>query len=87
MRRVRLVAAIVSLCPVFLTGSFPAYAQVNKSNLTGIVCDASDSAIPGVEIRIVNAATGAARQELSDATGLYRFTLLDFGGKNFVLKP
>lgn len=31
MRRVRLVAAIVSLCPVFLTGSFPAYAQVNKS--------------------------------------------------------
>jgi hypothetical protein len=31
MKRVRLFATIVSLYPVFLTGSFPAYAQARDS--------------------------------------------------------
>jgi hypothetical protein len=55
------------------------WTQVNKSNLMGIVRDQSGSAIPGVSIKAVNTATGATRQEISDQTGLYRFTLLDSG--------
>ncbi len=54
-------------------------AQVNKSNLTGFVRDASGSSVPGVELRLTNTATGATRSATSDQTGLYRFTLLDFG--------
>ncbi|MBI3696940.1 MAG: carboxypeptidase regulatory-like domain-containing protein [Acidobacteria bacterium] len=57
----------------------PLFAQVNKSNLTGIVRDPSGAAVPEVSIRLVNTGTGAVRQELSDSTGLYRFSLLDFG--------
>ena len=55
------------------------WGQVNKSNLTGIVRDESGAPIPGVAIQAVNTATGATRQEVSDRTGLYRFTLLDPG--------
>src|SRR5712692_1077311 len=69
----KLRAWIVLVCCV------SAFAQVNKSNLTGIVRDPSGSAVPGVHIRLVNTGTGAAREEVSDNTGLYRFTLLDFG--------
>jgi hypothetical protein len=57
----------------------PAFGQVNKSNLTGIVYDSSGAAIPGASLRLVNTATGAERQTVSAATGLYRFGLLDFG--------
>lgn len=56
-----------------------AFAQVNKSNLTGVVQDGSDAAIPGVSLRLTNIGTGAARTETTDGTGFYRFTLLDYG--------
>lgn len=56
-----------------------AYAQVNKSNLTGVVQDSSGAPIPGVVIRLTNVGTGADRTETTDTTGLYRFTLLDYG--------
>ena len=56
-----------------------ASAQVNKSNLTGVVQDSSGAAIPGATMRLVNAGTGAVRTDTTDGTGLYRFTLLDYG--------
>lgn len=56
-----------------------AFAQVNKSNLTGIIQDASGSTIPGVALRLTNIGTGATRSETTDGTGFYRFTLLDYG--------
>ena len=55
------------------------FGQVNKSNLTGIVRDASGAAVQNAVIKLQNANTGASRQELTSATGLYRFTLLDPG--------
>ncbi len=72
--RKTILAAVVSWCLLAV-----AFGQVNKSNLTGVVYDASGSAIPGASLRLLNTATGAERQAASDATGLYRFTLLDFG--------
>ncbi len=59
-----------------------AAAQVNKSNLVGIVRDTSGSAVPGVTIRITDTGTGAVRQEVTDETGLYRAALLDVGTYN-----
>jgi hypothetical protein len=56
-----------------------AYGQVNKSNLTGIVRDSSNAAVPGVTVLITNTSTGAVRQEVTDDSGLYRATLLDVG--------
>lgn len=57
----------------------PAYAQVNKSSLTGVVSDSSGASVPGVMIRLTNVNTGARRTETTDPSGLYRFTLLDNG--------
>ena len=54
-------------------------AQVNKSNLVGVVRDSSGAAVPGVTIRITNTGTGAVRQEVTDDSGLYRASLLDVG--------
>ncbi len=65
--------ATVAICAGF------AFAQVNKSNLAGVVQDSSGAAIPGVEMRLVNVGTGAVRTEATDASGLYRFTLVDYG--------
>jgi Carboxypeptidase regulatory-like domain len=62
-----------------LSCSLSLYAQVNKSNLVGIIRDQTGAAVPGATVRLVNTGTGAARQELSDNTGFYRFTLLDHG--------
>ncbi|MBI2687378.1 MAG: TonB-dependent receptor [Acidobacteria bacterium] len=68
------VAAVLGL---FLCGN--AAAQVDKSNLTGIIRDASGATIPGATIKITNKDTGALRTESSDASGFYRFTLIDRG--------
>jgi hypothetical protein len=54
-------------------------AQVNKSNLLGVVRDSSGAAVPGVTIKITNTGTGATRQEVTDDSGLYRASLLDVG--------
>ena len=70
MRHIALLGAVIVL---------PVLAQVNKSNLTGIVRDPTDAAIPGVTIKLTNADTGAARTETSDDSGFYRFTLVDRG--------
>lgn len=57
-------------------------AQVNKSNLVGLVRDSSGAAVPGVSITITNSSTGATRQETTDDSGFYRATLLDVGTYN-----
>jgi hypothetical protein len=54
-------------------------AQVDKSNLTGIVRDSTGGAVSGAQIRIASKATGAVRTETSNDSGFYRFTLIDRG--------
>src|SRR5581483_2753451 len=65
--------------PILLLFAFYAWAQVNMSNLIGVVRDSSGAAVPGVTIKITNTGTGAVRQEITDDTGLYRATLLEVG--------
>jgi hypothetical protein len=65
---------------LFLLGAaLSASAQVNKSNLVGIARDSSGAIVPGVTVKITNAATGVTRQEVTDDTGLYRANLVDVG--------
>ena len=72
MRRTKLLA-------IFLVLSTWVVAQVNKSNLTGIVRDGTGAAVPGVTMKLTSIGTGAVRTETRDASGFYRFTLLDRG--------
>jgi hypothetical protein len=57
-------------------------AQVNKSNLVGVVRDTSGAAVPNVTVKITDIGTGAVRQEVTDETGLYRASLVDVGTYN-----
>ena len=43
-----------------------------RGTIGGVVRDSSGGAIPGATIRVVNEATGAALEAVSDAQGAYR---------------
>src|ERR671917_2200796 len=72
MNTIRTLAALVGLASL-------ATSQVNKSNLTGIVRDASGAPVAEAKITLTNTETGTSRAEVSDDSGFYRFTLLDRG--------
>jgi hypothetical protein len=46
-------------------------AQVSGGSLSGTVTDASQAAIPGVQVTLINTATGVTRTVATDATGSY----------------
>src|SRR5262249_19628493 len=45
----------------------------------GVVHDATGSSVANAAMKLVNTRTGAVREENTDGSGLYRFTLLDYG--------
>src|SRR6266850_2836525 len=47
-------------------------AQTGTSSITGSVTDITRAALPGVDITVVNQATGARLQTLTNETGAYR---------------
>ena len=59
-----------------LSVSLLAMAQGGMATIAGLVSDPSGTAVPGATVRVVNAATGAAVQAISDAQGAYRATPL-----------
>ncbi|HEV8145813.1 MAG TPA: TonB-dependent receptor [Bryobacteraceae bacterium] len=67
------------VCVAALFAASMTLAQVNKSNLSGIVRDSSGAVVTGAEVKLVNIDTTVARQEVTDNSGLYRFVLVDLG--------
>ena len=51
-------------------------AQVFTANLTGLITDPNQSAMPGVSVRIKNVATNEARQTVTGGEGRYTFSQL-----------
>src|SRR5436305_1900972 len=73
MRHIRFLSGGVSLI-LMLSGL--ASAQTGNSVITGSVTDASGGAIPGVDITLINPATGTRAVTISNETGVYRFASL-----------
>jgi outer membrane receptor protein involved in Fe transport len=73
----RLVTALV-LC---LLALFPApiLAQTPTGSIDGVVTDTSGAVAPGVTVVVRNEATGATREAVTDAQGLFRAALLPVG--------
>src|SRR5262245_38321452 len=69
LREVFLALLVAALLP----------AQSDTAGLFGVVKDASGGAVVGSKIKLQNAATGAAREELTDGKGFYQFELLPPG--------
>src|SRR5690349_794291 len=53
--------------------------QTSKGFIVGNITDPNAAAVPGVTIKITNAATGVSRETISQADGSYRFDAVDPG--------
>ena len=68
--------ALLALCVLF---AFNSPSQTVSSSLLGTVVDPSGSAVPGVEIQLVEDQTGTVLNALSNTLGLFRFPVLQAG--------
>src|ERR1051325_8751815 len=53
--------------------------QTSKGFIVGNITDPNTAAVPGVTIKITNAATGVSRETISQSDGSYRFDAVDPG--------
>ncbi|MBM3740538.1 MAG: carboxypeptidase regulatory-like domain-containing protein, partial [Acidobacteria bacterium] len=63
----------------FLLGVIAVSAFAQTSGLQGLVTDPSGAAVPGVELRLVNAATGVSSTATTNDSGFYSVPLLPQG--------
>ena len=71
------IIAVTAL--VFVITTLPALGQVRLAEISGQVTDGSGAVLPGVSITATNAATGAKRTVVSEASGGYLLTALPVG--------
>jgi len=68
-----IVSALALFTVVFLANSPSAFGQGATGAINGTVSDASGAVIPGVKVTLQNTATGAEREAVTNATGIYVF--------------
>jgi hypothetical protein len=56
-----------------------AVAQVTKGSLSGTVADPTGAVIPGADVKITEISTGAVQAGVTDASGHFRFNLINPG--------
>src|SRR5512139_994466 len=78
----KLKTTLIALAFAFacLSCSIDAWAQAGTGELTGLVADPTGAVVPGVQVELVNSATGIARQTLTSTAGVYRFVSLPIVG-------
>jgi hypothetical protein len=76
-------SAVKLLVILFVLFGFQSHisAQSGFGELTGIVTDASNSAVGGATVNLVNSATGEAHHVVTNSVGVYRFTTLPIVGR------
>src|SRR5437016_5860507 len=79
-RKIRLLICRTILITAFLGSSSCLWAQsATTGALRGTVVDAAGAVVPGVIVTLVNPTTGQTQTTMSDAKGLYGFSLLPPG--------
>src|SRR5512135_2315251 len=73
-------AILLTLAFVCLSCSIDAWAQAGTGELTGLLTDPTGAVVPGVQVDLVNSATGTVRQTLTSSAGVYRFVSLPIIG-------
>jgi len=71
---------LLALAVMCFACSTDARAQAGTGELTGLVTDPTGAIVPGVQVDLLNAATGTARQTLTSTAGVYRFVSLPITG-------
>src|SRR5689334_21674579 len=72
--RVSLYVALITVLLISL-----ASAQTDTAGLFGLVRDASGGSVASTKVRLQNRATGAVREQTTDAKGFYQFEVLPPG--------
>jgi len=62
------------------------WAQQPTAQLTGLITDATNAAVPGASIEVTNVNTGAVRTTASNESGNYVFPVLNPGKYNMAVK-
>ncbi len=75
-RKDHLLALIVIVVVVFAAASF---GQVLKGSISGSAADPQGAVIPGAQVKATNSATGTVLTTTTDASGLFRFSLIPAG--------
>src|SRR5579872_1807300 len=63
-----------------------ALAQTDTATITGVVTDASEAAVPGASLSIVNTATGLRHEAESNSAGVYEVPALPIGDYSVTVK-
>lgn len=69
----------VCVLAVAVLTAVPAFAQYTPGSVSGTVTDQSGAVIPGATVTLVDNATGATREQETNATGSYRFERVHIG--------
>ncbi|MEO8593519.1 MAG: carboxypeptidase-like regulatory domain-containing protein [Candidatus Solibacter sp.] len=83
MRRLRSLLAGLAVCAI-LAASL--YAQDPRAHVQGFVVDASNAAIAGAVVTLVNNNTSVKTSRPTNETGLYRFDYVDPGNYNLTVE-
>src|SRR5262245_24417716 len=62
---------VIVLAAVTLATPVPLVAQSERGSITGVVQDSSKAPVPGVSVKVTNAATNAATNVVSSDSGTY----------------
>jgi iron complex outermembrane receptor protein len=63
---------VFTLAALLFAGLIPVTAIAQTGGVSGVIRDSLGGAIPGATIRVINEATGAAQEAVSDAEGSYQ---------------
>lgn len=56
---------------LLLSGAVPAFAQVDRATITGVVRDPSNAVVPAASIKVINVATGVEHATTTTTDGVY----------------
>ena len=83
----KLCTSTIFLFLIVLLSPRPVMAQATATGtVMGTVTDSSQALVPGAEVTIISASTGAERTMLTNGVGTYRFDLLSAGAYKLTVK-
>jgi hypothetical protein len=71
-----IAVAAAAFTVLFSATTTPTYGQITGAIIQGIVSDAQEAAIPGIEITVTNTATGVTTSTKTNGAGVYEFPVL-----------
>src|SRR6185437_12194965 len=83
---IKMIARAALLGLAALSFGSLAWGQQPTAQLTGLITDATNAAVPGASIEVTNVNTGVARTTTSNESGNYVFPVLNPGTYNLVVK-